>query len=81
MFKIGQNLAADLSGRSTFYSALFELFGQTIGQWTTLTAPLVEAPGAEEEGMAEANALEGLPTMTTVQKAICRVSHPLSNDP
>jgi hypothetical protein len=78
LFKIGLNLAADLSGHSTFYSALFELFGQTIGQWTTLTPLLVEAPGAT----VETKALEGLPTMTTVQKAIGRVSpHLLSNDP
>jgi hypothetical protein len=41
-------------------------------------SPFVEAPVAEEEGMAEAKALEWLPTMTTVQKAIGRVSYPYS---
>jgi hypothetical protein len=34
-FKIGQNSAAGLSGRSTFYSALFDLRGRTIGQLAT----------------------------------------------
>jgi hypothetical protein len=31
--KIGQNAAADLTGRSTFYSATFELCGRTICQY------------------------------------------------
>jgi hypothetical protein len=35
LFKIGQNLAADLSGHSTFYS-LFDLCGRAIGQLATL---------------------------------------------
>jgi len=33
LFKIGQNSAAELSGHSTFYSALFYLCGRTIGQF------------------------------------------------
>ncbi len=35
--KIGQNSAAALFGRSTFYMALFELCGRTIGQLATLS--------------------------------------------
>ncbi len=35
LFKIGQNLAADLSGHSTFYS-LFYLCGRALGQLATL---------------------------------------------
>jgi hypothetical protein len=36
LYKIGQTPAAALSSHSTFYSALFELYGRTIGQLTTL---------------------------------------------
>ncbi len=36
LFKIGQNSAAGLSVRSTFYLALFDLCGRTIGQLTKL---------------------------------------------
>ncbi len=36
LFKIGQNSDADLSGSSTFSSALFDLYGRTIGQLATL---------------------------------------------
>jgi hypothetical protein len=36
--KIGQNSAATLSGRSTYYSALFELCGRTISQLATMVA-------------------------------------------
>jgi hypothetical protein len=36
LFKVVQNSAADLLGRSTFYSALFDLCGRTIGQLATL---------------------------------------------
>jgi hypothetical protein len=32
LYNIGQNSAVDLSARSTFYSATFELCGRTIGQ-------------------------------------------------
>ncbi len=34
--KIGKNSAADLSGRTTFYSALFDLCSRKIGQLATL---------------------------------------------
>jgi hypothetical protein len=36
LFKIGQNSAAELSVRSTFYSVLFYLCGRTIGQLASL---------------------------------------------
>jgi hypothetical protein len=36
LFKIGQNSTAELSDRSTFYSALFDLCGRTIGQLAML---------------------------------------------
>jgi hypothetical protein len=36
LFEIGRNSAAELSGRSTFYSAIFDSCGRTIGQLATL---------------------------------------------
>jgi hypothetical protein len=44
LFKIGQTSAADLSGRSIFYSAFFDLCSRTIGQLATL----LNLPGSLE---------------------------------
>ncbi len=48
LFKIRQNSAAKLSGRSTFYSALFALGGLKIGELATEIREDEDLPGLVE---------------------------------
>jgi hypothetical protein len=48
LFKIRQNSAAELSTRSTFYSALFDLGGRKIGELATEIREDEDLPGLVE---------------------------------
>ncbi len=48
MLKIRQNSAAELSGRSAFYSALFDLRGRKFGELATEIREDLDSPGLVE---------------------------------
>jgi hypothetical protein len=50
LYKIGKNSAAALSGHSTFYSALVELCGKTIGQLATLAESRTSENNVQSHG-------------------------------